>query len=115
MQVAQAQRFLAAHVQVNTIFRPRRYRFSATSCRHARSGAHTLRAGYALEMTARKTLLRPNSSAPNKSADSGRDASRFAPLLNVSREADLFRLTPGAGCSSAARRLETLRNSGDIA
>ncbi len=48
----QAQRFLAAHDQINTIFRPRRYRFSATSYRHARSDAHDLWAGYTLEMTA---------------------------------------------------------------
>ncbi|WP_134681453.1 IS6 family transposase [Paracoccus ravus] len=48
----QAQRFLAAHDQINTIFRPRRYRLSATSYRHARSDAHELWAGYALEMTA---------------------------------------------------------------
>lgn len=48
----QAQRFLAAHDQINTIFRPRRYRLSATSYRHARSDARDLWAGYALEMTA---------------------------------------------------------------
>uniref|UniRef100_UPI00110988DF IS6 family transposase n=1 Tax=Poseidonocella sp. HB161398 TaxID=2320855 RepID=UPI00110988DF len=48
----QAQRFLAAHDQINTIFRPRRYRLSATSYRHARSDAHALWAGYALEMAA---------------------------------------------------------------
>jgi len=40
----QAQRFLSAHDQINTMFRPRRYRLSATSYRHARSDA--------LEMTA---------------------------------------------------------------
>ena len=49
---AQAQRFLAAHDQINTIFRPRRYRLSAISYRHARSDAHDLWNGYALEMTA---------------------------------------------------------------
>ncbi len=48
----QAQRFLAAHDQINTIFRPRRYRLSATSYRHARSDAHALWAEYALKMTA---------------------------------------------------------------
>ena len=48
----QAQRFLAAHDQINTIFRPRRYRFTATSYRHARSDAFDLWDGYALEMTA---------------------------------------------------------------
>ena len=49
---AQAQRFLAAHDQINTIFRPRRYRLSAISYRHARSDAHDLWNAYALEMTA---------------------------------------------------------------
>lgn len=47
----QAQRFLAAHDHINTIFRPHRYRLSATSYRHARSDAHDLWAGYILEMT----------------------------------------------------------------
>ena len=47
----QAQRFLAAHDQVNTLFRPRRYRLSASSWRHARSDAFDLWAIYALEMT----------------------------------------------------------------
>ncbi len=42
----QAQRFLAAHDQINTIIRPRRYRLTATSYRHARSEA------FDLEMTA---------------------------------------------------------------
>ncbi len=35
----QAQRFLAAHDQINTLFRPRRYRLSADSHRHARVDA----------------------------------------------------------------------------
>lgn len=48
----QAQRFLAAHDQINTIFRPRRYRLNAISYRHARSGAFGLWANYAVEMTA---------------------------------------------------------------
>lgn len=48
----QAQRFLAAHDQVNTIFRPRRYRLSALSYRHARSDALDLWRSYALEMVA---------------------------------------------------------------
>jgi len=48
----QAQRFLAAHDQINTIFRPRRYRLTAKSYRHARSDAFDLWNGYALEMTA---------------------------------------------------------------
>ncbi len=38
----QAQRFLAAHDQANTIFRTRRYRISATSYRHARADAFDL-------------------------------------------------------------------------
>ena len=48
----QAQRFLTAHDQINTLFRPRRYRLSAASYHHARSDAHDQWAGYALEMTA---------------------------------------------------------------
>lgn len=47
----QAQRFLFAHDQINTIFRPRRYRLSATSYRHARSDAFDLWQSYAVEMT----------------------------------------------------------------
>lgn len=47
----QAQRFLSAHDQINTIFRPRRYRLSATSYRHARTDAFDLWQSYALEMT----------------------------------------------------------------
>ena len=46
----QAQRFLAAHDQINTIFRPRRYRLSAISYRHARKDAFELWHGYATEM-----------------------------------------------------------------
>lgn len=48
----QAQRFLAAHDQINNIFRPRRYRISATPYRHAREDAFCLRAAYAAEMVA---------------------------------------------------------------
>ena len=48
----QAQRFLGAHDQINTVFRPRRYRLSATSYRHARTDAFDLWQIYALEMTA---------------------------------------------------------------
>lgn len=48
----QAQRFLAAHDQINTIFRPRRYQLSALSYRHARSDAFDLWGTYAIEMTA---------------------------------------------------------------
>jgi len=47
----QAQRFLAAHDQINTIFKPRRYRLSATSYPHARADAFDLWADYTLEMT----------------------------------------------------------------
>ncbi len=46
----QAQRFLAAHVQINLIFRPRRYQLNATSYRHARSDAFSLWADYTAEM-----------------------------------------------------------------
>ena len=48
----QAQRFLAAHDQVNTVFRPRRYRLTAISYRHARSDAFELWTDYTLQMTA---------------------------------------------------------------
>ena len=48
----QAQRFLAAHDQINTVFRPRRYQLSAVSYRHARSDAFDLWRGYAAEKTA---------------------------------------------------------------
>ncbi len=46
----QAQRFLAAHDQINTIFRPRRFRLTATSYRHARADAFSLWTDYAHEM-----------------------------------------------------------------
>ena len=48
----QAQRFLAAHDQINTIFRPRCYRLTAKSYRHARADAFDLWSVYTLEMTA---------------------------------------------------------------
>lgn len=48
----QAQRFLVAHDQINTVFRPRRYQMSASSYRHARADAFDLWNGYAAEMTA---------------------------------------------------------------
>ncbi|MCI2393922.1 IS6 family transposase [Aliiroseovarius sediminis] len=48
----QAQRFLADHHQINTIFRPRRHLLTATSYRHARSDAFDLWSIYTLEMTA---------------------------------------------------------------
>jgi putative transposase len=47
----QAQRFLSAHDQINTIFRPRRYTLTAISYRHARADAFSLWAQYAAEMT----------------------------------------------------------------
>ena len=49
----QAQRFLAAHDQINLIFRPRRYQLNATSYRHACSDASSLRADYTAEMVVR--------------------------------------------------------------
>lgn len=38
--------------QINTLFRPRRYRLPASSYRHARADAFSLWKDYALEMTA---------------------------------------------------------------
>ena len=46
----QAQRLLAAHDQINAIFRPRRYRLTAKSCHHARSDAFGLWTDYAIQM-----------------------------------------------------------------
>ena len=46
----QAQRFLAAHDQINTIFRPRRYQMQANHYRQTRSDAFSLWVDYALEM-----------------------------------------------------------------
>jgi len=43
----QAQRFLAAHDQINIIFKPRRYRLNANSYRHARADAFSLWTDYA--------------------------------------------------------------------
>ena len=48
----QAQRFLSAHDQINTIFRPRRYRLTASSYRHARTDAFGLWNDYCREMAA---------------------------------------------------------------
>ncbi|QPZ93435.1 IS6 family transposase [Thioclava electrotropha] len=48
----QAQRFLSAHDQINTIFKPRRYRLSAISYRHARADAFGLWEDFADEMAA---------------------------------------------------------------
>ncbi|MBU2963594.1 IS6 family transposase [Citreicella sp. C3M06] len=50
--IQQAQRFLAAHDQINTIFRPRRFRLSTASYRHPRSDAFGQWHNYTLEMTA---------------------------------------------------------------
>ena len=47
----QAQRFLVAHDQITTIFRPRRYRLSTLSYRHARADAFRLWQGYAAELS----------------------------------------------------------------
>jgi len=48
----QAQRFLVAHDQINTIFKLRRYRLTAASFRHARADAFGIWADYAIEMAA---------------------------------------------------------------
>lgn len=48
----QAQRFLSAHDQINTIFRPRRYKLLARSWRHASADAFCLWSDYTAEMTA---------------------------------------------------------------
>jgi putative transposase len=48
----QAPRFLAAHDQINAIFKPRRYRLTASSYRHAKADAFSLWRDYAREMTA---------------------------------------------------------------
>jgi len=45
----QAQRFLAAHDQINLIFHPRRHQLTAASYRHARSSAFSLWADYTAE------------------------------------------------------------------
>lgn len=45
-----AQRFLTAHDQINTVFRPRRYQLSAVSYRCARTDAFDLWNGYIAEM-----------------------------------------------------------------
>lgn len=47
-----AQRFLAAHDQISTVFRPRRYQLSNISYCHARTDAFRLWDSYALGMTA---------------------------------------------------------------
>lgn len=48
----QAQRFLTAHDPINLIFRPRRYRLTATSYRHARADAFSPWADYTADMAA---------------------------------------------------------------
>jgi putative transposase len=50
--IRQTQRFLAAHDHINAMFKPRRYRLSTVSYRHARSDALDLWHGYTLEMPA---------------------------------------------------------------
>ena len=49
---AQAQRFLAAHDQINTMLRPRRYQMTANHYRQSRTDAFDLWHDYALEMNA---------------------------------------------------------------
>ncbi len=46
-----AQRFLAAHDQINMIFKPRRHRLAAKSYRHSWADAFGLWADYARETT----------------------------------------------------------------
>ena len=46
----QAQRFLAAHDQINIVFKPRRNRLTAPSYRHALADAFELWADYARAM-----------------------------------------------------------------
>ena len=48
----QTERFLAAHDQIVTLFRPRRHTLSARSYRHARADAFHLWNDYTVEMTA---------------------------------------------------------------
>ena len=48
----QAHRFLSAHDQVHTIFRPRRYQLTAASYRHASADTFRLWDDYTAEMTA---------------------------------------------------------------
>lgn len=48
----QAQRFLAAHDQINLIFRPRCYQLTSISYRHARFDAFSLWGNYIAEMVA---------------------------------------------------------------
>ena len=48
----QAQRFLSAHDQINTVFRPRRYQLTANSYRHTRADAFSLWTDYTMEMSA---------------------------------------------------------------
>jgi putative transposase len=47
-----AQRFLSAHDQIATIFRPKRHRLSARSYRHARADAFSLWSEFAAQLTA---------------------------------------------------------------
>lgn len=56
---SQAQRFLAAHDQINIVFRARRYRLSASSYCHARTDASKLWKDYTVEMTPDRTSSGP--------------------------------------------------------
>ena len=47
-----AKLFVAAHDQINAIFKPRRYRLTANSCWKASAEAFSLWTNYACEMTA---------------------------------------------------------------
>lgn len=48
----QAQRFLSAHDQIATLFRPKRHRLSARLYHHARSDAFSLWTDYAADLAA---------------------------------------------------------------
>ena len=47
-----AQRFLATHDQITTLFHLKRHRLSARSFRHTRADAFSLWAGYAANLVA---------------------------------------------------------------
>jgi hypothetical protein len=53
----QAQKFLAAHDQINSVFRLNQYRLSAISYRRVRADAFDLWKGYTVEMTALQTEI----------------------------------------------------------
>ena len=50
LSTADVEDLLAAHDQINLLFRPRRYQLNTTSYRHARSDAFSLWADYTAEM-----------------------------------------------------------------